>query len=126
VNRPRDGTQLLRTRSRRIHRSLVSIGTATFGPGIPPPKPGDPGVRVEWELLRHDDDGWRVVGSTFGPTWMPENITASVIWVSWVIFGLPRDARRSLDIGLRFLGNRTIAGAESQARRLARTRSRGR
>jgi hypothetical protein len=95
VNRPRDGTQLLRTRSRRIHRSLVSIGTATFGPGIPPPKPGDPGVRVERELLRHDDDGWRVVGSALGPTWMPQIITASVIWISWAVFGLPRVARRS-------------------------------
>lgn len=82
-------------RSRRIHRSLISTGTASFGPGIPSPKPGDPGIRVEWELLRHDHDGWRVAGSAFGPTWMPRPITSAVLWVSWVILGIPRDARRS-------------------------------
>ena len=83
-------------RSRRIHRSLISTGGTSFGPGIAPHQnPGDPGVRVEWELLRHDDDGWRVVGSAFGPTWMPENITAAVIWIAWVTLGMPREARRS-------------------------------
>jgi hypothetical protein len=43
VDRPRDGASGFMMRSRRIHRSLISTGTATYGPGIPPPKPGDPG-----------------------------------------------------------------------------------
>jgi hypothetical protein len=92
-------------RSRRIRRSLISTGSATYGSGMRPPKAADPGIRVEWERLRQDDDGWRVVGSASGPTWMPETVTASVIWITWVILGSPETHVAPLGIGLPSTGD---------------------
>lgn len=80
---------------RRTRRTLVTSGVGVYGPDIPPPRPGDPETHTEWELLRKAGDGWIVGGSALGPTWMPDAINGAVIWVAWVIFGVPREARRS-------------------------------